>query len=89
MGGEKNILLLLESVGGKRNKEKKERKREREREGGRTARSSSNLWLSDNRSSLGRELKFVYSTRAKLQEVEILPTLVISTLRAVRPCFLP
>ena len=35
---------------------------------------------SDGRSSLGRELKFVYSTRAMVQEVGILPPLVISAL---------
>ena len=38
--------------------------------------SSSDFWRSDGRSMSGRELKYVYSTRATLQVVGILPTLV-------------
>ena len=37
----------------------------------------------DGQSSLGPELKPLYSTRATLQEVGILPPLIISTLRVV------
>ena len=40
------------------------------------AASSSDFQRYDGRSYSGRELKFVYSTRATLQEVGILPTLV-------------
>ena len=64
----------------RRNKRKREREgeeRERERGKGRkTGCSSSDLRCSDGRSLLGRELKSVYSTRAALQEVGILPTWV-------------
>ena len=58
-----------------RNIRKGERERERERKEDPTA-SSSDFWHSNGWSSLGRELKSVYSTRATLQEVEILLTLV-------------
>ena len=64
-------------------KKEREIKREMEREGG----SSELLPLFyrrfDSQSSSCRELKSVYSTRATLQEVGIIPTLVISSLRAV------
>ena len=79
-------------------KEKKERKRRKKRKRGREERkrkkkdstaSSSNLRRSDNRSTSGLELNSVYSTRATLQEVGILPILVISTLRAVWQNFWP
>ena len=81
----------------KRKKEREERK-EREREGearerrrgkGRKIGSFFLCRRSDGRSSLGQELKSVYMTRATLQELGILPPLVISTLRAIWPCFLP
>ena len=87
MGGEKQYLLLVLVV--ERNKEKKrEKKREeqgkKEKENERKkdlVASSSSLQRSDNCSLLGRDLKFVYTTRATLQEVEILPTFVYSTPR--------
>ena len=62
---------------GKKEKKEKEREgEERERERGRKgSRCSNDRNLSD------QELKVVYSTRATLQEVGILPTFVYSTLR--------
>ena len=60
----------------KERKRKKERKRERGREGGRTVRSFLDLRRSNDRSPSGQELKFIYSTRATLQEVGIIPTWV-------------
>ena len=81
-----------------RNKKKKERKerekgkgkkkKENEKEESRRA-SSPNFRRSDGHNSSDQKVKSVYSTRATLQEVWILLTLVISTLRAVWPCFLP
>ena len=72
---------------GKERKEKREKKvRERKED---SKASSSYFRHSDGRSSLGRELKSIYVTRATPQEVWTLPTLVISTLRAVWLCFLP
>ena len=56
--------------------EKEKKGREKEREEGRTVRSSSDLRRSDDWSAMGQELKFIYATRATLQEVGILPTLV-------------
>ena len=49
--------------------------RNRERKEDPTA-SSSHFWHSNGRSPSGRELKSVYLTRATLQEVGILHTLV-------------
>ena len=46
-------------------------------------------WCFNGRSSLSQELKPVYSKRTTLLEVGILPPLVISTLRAIWPRFLP
>ena len=61
----------------RRKKEReKERKKEKEKEKGSYETSSSYFWCFDGRSSLGRGLKFVYSMRATLQEVGILPHLV-------------
>ena len=56
-----------------RKRRKEERKRERKED---PTASSSDFRHSDGRISLGRELKFVYSTRVTLQEVVSLPTLV-------------
>ena len=77
---------LVEEKNGRNKKKKNERKRgiekrKRKKDGkGEKIRepiaSSSDLRCSDGRSSLGRELKFVYSMKATLQEVGILPTLV-------------
>ena len=53
--------------------ENEERKKERKED---MAASSSDFQRYDSRSYSSRELKFVYSTRATLQEVGILPTLV-------------
>ena len=44
---------------------------------------------SDDRSSLDRELKSIYSTKAMLQKVEIFSPLIIFTLKDVWPCFMP
>ena len=78
MGGGKKYLLLVLAVEGK--KGKKDRKRERKED---PTASSSDFRCFDGRNSLGQELKSVYATRATPQEVGILPTLVISTLRVV------
>ena len=85
---------ISESGGGNRwrkTKRRKKRKREREgeerererRKGRKTGCSSSDLRRFDGRSLPGRELKSIYSMRATLQKVEILPTWFIFTLRAV------
>ena len=62
------------------NRRKKEREKERKKRKGRRKEDLRLLPLiyrrSDSRSSLGQELKSVYSMRATVQEVEILPTLV-------------
>ena len=63
-----------------RKRRKEERKRERKKD---PTTSSYDFWLSDGRSSSGQELKSVYSMRATLQEVEILPTLVYFHLRGL------
>ena len=87
MGGGKKYLLLVLAVKGKKGKKKREKKvRERKED---SIASSSYFLRSDGRSSLGRELKSIYATRATPQEVWTLPTLVISTLRVVWLCFLP
>ena len=52
----------------RRKRRKGERKRERKEE---PAASSSNFQRSDSQSSLGRELKSIYSKRATIQEVGI------------------
>ena len=54
----------------KRGRKRRKGERKRERKEDPTA-SSSDFQCSDGRSSWGRELKFVYSTRATLQEVGI------------------
>ena len=59
---------------GKKEKKRKEREREWERERGRKGNRS--RWCFDGWNSLDQEVKFVYSTRATLQEVGILPILV-------------
>ena len=63
----------------RKTKRRKKRKREREREGGEEGRSERLIpliyWRFDGRSSLGRELKSIYSMRATLEEVWTLPTL--------------
>ena len=56
-----------------RRRRKGERKRERKED---PTASSSDFWRSNGQSLLGRELNSVYSTRATIQEVGILPTLV-------------
>ena len=67
----------------KRGRNRRKGKRERERKEDLVA-SSSNFRHSDGQSSSGQELKFIYSTRATLQEIGILPTLVFfSTLRGL------
>ena len=71
---------------GKKEKEGREKKRKRKED--RQLRPQI-YRRSNGRNLLGRELKPVYLTRATLQEVGILPPLVISTLRTVWPCFLP
>ena len=63
------------SVEEKKWRERRKGERKRERKEDPTA-SSSNFRCSDGRSSSGRELKFIYSTRATLQEVGIQLTLV-------------
>ena len=56
---------------------RKRRKGERNREMKEDSTTSSSDFQRSNGQSLsGRELKSIYSTRAKLQEVGILPTLV-------------
>ena len=60
-----------------RKRRKGERKRERKED---PTGSSSNLWRFDGRSSSGRELKSIYSTRVTLQEVEIFLLLLIAFL---------
>ena len=70
-----------------REKQKEERKEIERDEGKKTGCSSSDLRHFDGRNSLDQEVKSVYSTRATLQEMGILPTWFISTLRAVWPCF--
>ena len=61
---------------GKERKEREEKKREREGEEREKERKRKGKWCSDVRNSSDQEVKFVYSMRAVLQEVEILPTLV-------------
>ena len=58
------------SVEEKRRGKRRKGERKRERNEDPTA-SSFDFWHSDCRSSSGRELKFVYSTKATLQEVGI------------------
>ena len=66
----------------KKTKKQKKRKRERERkkkekEKGESRRASSpNFRRSDGRNSSDQEVKYIYSMRATLQEVGILPTWV-------------
>ena len=55
----------------KKKKKKRERMRKMERERGRKGNRRS-----DGRNLSDQEVKFVYSTRATLQQVRILPTLV-------------
>ena len=89
----RNLLLVLAVDRNKENKEKKERnkeKKEKEKEveeRKKTDCSSSDLRRSDGWNSSDQEVKSAYSTRAMLQEVEILFTWFISTLRVVWPCF--
>ena len=82
MGGEKKYLMLVLVVERNEGKKKeKEREEEGEKEKGNErkedpATSSSDFRCFKGRSSSGRELKSIYSTRATLQEVGILPPLV-------------
>ena len=65
----------------KKKRKKKDRKgKERKGERGKSASFFPNLRSFNGRNSSDQEVKSVYSTRATLQEVGILPTLVISTL---------
>ena len=68
-------LIKRGSVEENRWRKRRMGERNRERKEDPTA-SSSNFWHFDGRSSSGRELKSVYLTRATLQEVGILHTLV-------------
>ena len=60
----------------KKERERKRKKREREGEERKRERGRKGSWRSDGRNSSDQEVKVVYSTRATLQEVGILPTLV-------------
>ena len=60
----------------KKKRERKERKKEREREERERERERKGSRRSDGRNSSDQEVKSVYSTRATLQVVGILPTLV-------------
>ena len=70
-GREKQKGKEKEKGKGEKGKKERERGEERERERGRKRSRRS-----DGRNSSDQEVKFVYSTRAMLQEVEILHTLV-------------
>ena len=61
---------------GKERKEREEKKREKEGEERERERKRKGNWCSDGRNLSDQEVKSVYSTRAALQEVEILSTLV-------------
>ena len=61
---------------GKERKEREEKKRAREGEEREKERRRKGKQCSDGRNSSDQEIKSVYSTRAMLQEVGILPTLV-------------
>ena len=82
---ERRNLLLVLAV--ERNKEKKE-KGERGRGRKKIIYSSSDLRRFDDRNSSDQKVKSIYSMRATLQEIEILPPLVYFTIRAVWPDFL-
>ena len=90
MGGEKQYLRLV--LVAERNKEKKREEEGKKEKGNERKKdlvaSSSSLRRSNGRSSSGRDLKSVYTTRATLQDVEILPTLVYSTIRGCLSGFL-
>ena len=95
MGGEEKSPTGL-GDGEKQREERKEGEKQREerkeREGEKGKKndwSSFDLQYSESRNLSDQEEKFVYSTRATLQVVEILSPLIISTLRAVWLCFLP
>ena len=60
----------------KERKEREEKKRDREGEERERERMREGKWCSDGRNSSDQEVKSVYSTRAVLQEVRILPALV-------------
>ena len=60
----------------RKGKKKERRKKEREREERDRERGGKGNRGFDGRNSSDQEVKFVYSTWAKLQEVRILPTLV-------------
>ena len=90
MGGEEKSPAGLSSGEKKREERKEEEKQRKERERERKKKigcSSSDLQHSDGRNSSDHEVKSVYLTRTMLQEIEILPTWFISSLRAIWSCF--
>ena len=86
-GGRNRLRGTKKKKKKERERERENKKKEKEKEESRRA-SSPDLYHSDGWNLSDQEVKSVYSTRVTLQEVAILPNLVISTLRVVWLCFL-
>ena len=88
-GGREEISPVGLRGGEKQREEKRERKRgrKRKRQGKEIKKDSASSFFgfrcSNDQNSSSRELKSIYAMRAMLQEIGILPPLVISTLRVV------